>query len=323
MLLITDPSLSATTRTTRRTPRGRRSSASSSTTTSPSTRPRRWACRRIRPTSPNSARRRSTSTRSTAPGPVAQPAALRPGRPRQAPDRVRRPVRGPAARGGRHGDHRRSAERREPDHRRAALRVRPVPQRAVDRAREPRGSRRRRGVSPRRGSSTTWHYHWLVVHEFLPQFVGQAMVDDVLANGRPLLHAGTRRGFIPVEFQGAATASATRWCARPTAPTWPGDDGKPFFGLSSTRPQDGRPDPADLRGGCRAPRRFIGWQTFFDFGDGTGQAEQADRHEHLDAALPPAARRDRQPRPADGAAAAQPPAPAHLERCPRASRSPR
>ena len=27
-------------------------------------------------------------------------------------------------------------------------------------------------------------------------------------------------------------------------------------------------DPADLRGGCRAPRRFIDWQTFFDFGGG-------------------------------------------------------
>jgi hypothetical protein len=32
--------------------------------------------------------------------------------------------------------------------------------------------------------------------------------------------------------------------------------------------QDGRADPDDLRGGARAPRRFIGWQTFFDFGDG-------------------------------------------------------
>jgi hypothetical protein len=27
-------------------------------------------------------------------------------------------------------------------------------------------------------------------------------------------------------------------------------------------------DPADLRGGCRAPRRYVDWQTFFDFGDG-------------------------------------------------------
>ena len=32
--------------------------------------------------------------------------------------------------------------------------------------------------------------------------------------------------------------------------------------------QEGAADPNDLRGGARAPRRFIGWQTFFDFGDG-------------------------------------------------------
>ena len=32
--------------------------------------------------------------------------------------------------------------------------------------------------------------------------------------------------------------------------------------------RDGQADPVDLRGGARAPRRFIGWQTFFDFGDG-------------------------------------------------------
>ena len=30
----------------------------------------------------------------------------------------------------------------------------------------------------------TWHYHWLILHEFLPLVVGQAMVDDVLENGR-------------------------------------------------------------------------------------------------------------------------------------------
>ena len=33
---------------------------------------------------------------------------------------------------------------------------------------------------------TTWHYHWLVMHEFLPLVVGQAMVDDVLRNLRRL-----------------------------------------------------------------------------------------------------------------------------------------
>jgi len=30
----------------------------------------------------------------------------------------------------------------------------------------------------------------------------------------------------------------------------------------------GKPDPQDMNGGRRAPWRFIGWQTFFDFGDG-------------------------------------------------------
>jgi len=29
---------------------------------------------------------------------------------------------------------------------------------------------------------------------------------------------------------------------------------------------DNSPDLIDLRGFARAPRRFVGWQTFFDFG---------------------------------------------------------
>src|SRR5262249_26138090 len=49
---------------------------------------------------------------------------------------------------------------------------------------------------------TTWHYHWLVLHEFLPLIVGQAMVDDVLANGRRFYRPN--EAFMPVEFQGAA-----------------------------------------------------------------------------------------------------------------------
>jgi hypothetical protein len=47
-----------------------------------------------------------------------------------------------------------------------------------------------------------------------------------------------------------------------------GDNGNPFFGFVFDSSQEGKPDPDDLRGGSRAPRRFIGWQTFFDFGDG-------------------------------------------------------
>ena len=51
-----------------------------------------------------------------------------------------------------------------------------------------------------------------------------------------------------------------------------GDPGKnPFFGLvfDPTEPMSGpiEHDRRDLLGGFRADRRYIGWQTFFDFGD--------------------------------------------------------
>jgi hypothetical protein len=45
-----------------------------------------------------------------------------------------------------------------------------------------------------------------------------------------------------------------------------GDNGQPFFGLIFDPEEQGTADPVDLRGFARAPRRFIGWQTFFDFG---------------------------------------------------------
>src|SRR5207249_4691359 len=47
-----------------------------------------------------------------------------------------------------------------------------------------------------------------------------------------------------------------------------GDNGQPFFGFIFDPAAAGMADPSDLRGGVRAPRRFVGWQTFFDFGDG-------------------------------------------------------
>ena len=46
-----------------------------------------------------------------------------------------------------------------------------------------------------------------------------------------------------------------------------GDEGQAFFGMIFDPSQEGAVDH-DLRGSCRAPRRFVGWQTFFDFGDG-------------------------------------------------------
>ena len=45
--------------------------------------------------------------------------------------------------------------------------------------------------------------------------------------------------------------------------------GSPVFAFLFDDTQDpNNPDPDDLRGGNRAPRRFVDWQTFFNFGDG-------------------------------------------------------
>ncbi len=50
---------------------------------------------------------------------------------------------------------------------------------------------------------TIWHYQWMVLHEFLPLFVGQSMVNTILSQGRKF-YMPTRDAFMPVEFQGAA-----------------------------------------------------------------------------------------------------------------------
>ena len=74
--------------------------------------------------------------------------------------------------------------------------------------------------------------------------------------------------FIPVEFQ-TGTYRMGHSMVRPSyRANLAGDNGQPFFGFIFDPSQEGRADPDDLRGGSRAARRFIGWQTFFDFGDG-------------------------------------------------------
>jgi hypothetical protein len=115
---------------------------------------------------------------------------------------------------------------------------------------------------------TTWHYHWLVLHEFLPQVVGQALVDDVLKKGRRFYKPRLREGFIPVEFQAAAYRFGHSMVRPSYRANLRGDVGNPFFAMVFDPAGEGQADPVDLRGGARSPRRFIGWQTFFDFGDG-------------------------------------------------------
>src|SRR5262249_27177954 len=48
----------------------------------------------------------------------------------------------------------------------------------------------------------TWHYHWMILHEFLPLFVGHAMVDDILAGGEAVLCASPRPGVHPGRVPG-------------------------------------------------------------------------------------------------------------------------
>jgi Animal haem peroxidase len=115
---------------------------------------------------------------------------------------------------------------------------------------------------------TTWHYQWLIVHEFLPLFIGQPLVDDIMTRGPRSFAPAPGRAYIPIEFSGAAYRFGHS-IARPSyRANLAGDNGGPFFALLFDPAQEGAADPADLRGGARAPRRFIGWQTFFDFGDG-------------------------------------------------------
>jgi len=114
----------------------------------------------------------------------------------------------------------------------------------------------------------TWHYQWIVVREFLPQIIGQSVVDDIFRRGRRWYRPPFDRAFMPVEFQGAAYRFGHSMVRPSYRANLAGDGGAAFFGMIFDPAGQGQADPVDLRGGARAPRRFIGWQTFFDFGDG-------------------------------------------------------
>ncbi len=115
----------------------------------------------------------------------------------------------------------------------------------------------------------TRHYQWMLVNEYLPQIVGRPLVRDILVNGRRFYRP--RGGAaIPVEFQGAAFRFGHSQ-VRPSyrANMAGGADGGPVFGfIFDPDNNQGLADPDDFVGGFRGSRRFIGWQTFFDFSDG-------------------------------------------------------
>ena len=116
----------------------------------------------------------------------------------------------------------------------------------------------------------TWHYQWIIVNEFLPAVIGRDRVSRLLARRQRVFPSPVP--FIPVEFQGAAYRmghSMVRPSYRANFNGIRGNDpaapGAPFFGMIFDPAGGGQADPVDLRGFTRAPRRFIGWQTFFKF----------------------------------------------------------
>jgi hypothetical protein len=111
----------------------------------------------------------------------------------------------------------------------------------------------------------TWHYQWIILNEFLPSIVGAQLVSDILTRGRRYYRPRAGEASIPVEFQ-----MVYRFGHSVVRPSYranlAGDGGQPFFAFIFDPAGQGQTDPIDLRGGARAARRFIGWQTFFNFG---------------------------------------------------------
>ena len=139
---------------------------------------------------------------------------------------------------------------------------------------------------------TLWHYQWLLVNEHLPQIAGQATVDDVRGNGNRFYTPPPGDAFMPIEFGAAAYRfghSLVRPSYRANFTSGTGDSlspsADPFFGLvfDPTQANFNGPissDREDLLGGFPAPRRYIGWQTFFDLGD-----DQVKNNKKVDTAI--------------------------------------
>ncbi|HZN75996.1 MAG TPA: heme peroxidase family protein [Micromonosporaceae bacterium] len=115
--------------------------------------------------------------------------------------------------------------------------------------------------------TVTWHYQWIILHQFLPQIIGQDRVNTILSQGRRFYRPVSGEHFIPVEFQGAAYRFGHSMVRPSYRVNLAGNaNNTAFFAMIFDPAGEGQADPVDMRGGRRAPRRFIGWQTFFDFG---------------------------------------------------------
>ncbi len=112
--------------------------------------------------------------------------------------------------------------------------------RAVDEARAG-GAKTWRDAYREARRTTTWHYHWLVLHEFLPQVVGRSLVRDVLRNGARFYRPKLGRGFMPVEFQTAAYRFGHSMVRPSYRANLKGDGGNAFFGMVFDPRETGSP----------------------------------------------------------------------------------
>jgi hypothetical protein len=53
-------------------------------------------------------------------------------------------------------------------------------------------------------TALTWHYQWVVAHDFLPRLVGAPLVEEVLAEGGQWFAPESGEAYIPLEFADAA-----------------------------------------------------------------------------------------------------------------------
>jgi hypothetical protein len=115
-----------------------------------------------------------------------------------------------------------------------------------------------------------WHYQWIILHEFLPLTIGQERVDDILHNGLRFYEVDKRNPKIPIEFSVAAYRFGHSQIRPSYRANFGPTGGSPFFAFifDDTEENNKGGDPNDLRGGKRAARRFVDWQTFFNFDDG-------------------------------------------------------
>jgi len=106
-----------------------------------------------------------------------------------------------------------------------------------------------------------WHYQWIVVHQFLAATVEEATLNGLLDGSIPPVFPQDEV-FMPLEFSVAAYRFGHSQI-RPGYQPNPGFGG-PIFDPTISMADS---DPDDMRGGTRAPRRFVNWNVFFDFGD--------------------------------------------------------